>query len=130
MASGTGTHARSKGAGSEVAAPVSGRTLVYIPIIHTRADMGALGDSLARIKASTLGRQRLERSTELIEKMWQEIERTVERMPVWWRNTSWRTRLCTPARRAARGRAPERGAARLPGLEVSPERRSGFRLRY
>jgi len=58
------------------------RTLEYIPIIHTQADMGDLGASLQRMKASTFGRQRLIHSAEVIDKMWQEIERTVEHLPV------------------------------------------------
>jgi len=60
----------------------SHRTLIYIPIIHTLADMGALGASLERIKASTLGRKRLRRSSELVDTMWREIERMVDSFPV------------------------------------------------
>jgi hypothetical protein len=56
--------------------------LEYIPIIHTQADMGDLGVSLQRMKASTFGRQRLIHSAEVIDKLWQEIERTVEHLPV------------------------------------------------
>ncbi len=55
---------------------------MYIPIIHTQADMGGLGASLQRIKASTLGRRRLTHSADVVDKMWQEIERAVERSPV------------------------------------------------
>ena len=55
---------------------------MYIPIIHTQADMGGLGASLQRIKASTFGRHRLTHSAERVDEMWQEIERTVERLPV------------------------------------------------
>ena len=58
------------------------RTLMYIPIIHTQADMGDLGASLQRIKASTFGRRRFIQSAELVDRMWQEIEQTVERLPI------------------------------------------------
>ena len=58
------------------------RTLFYIPIIHTAADMGVLGASLERIKAIRLGRRSLRHSAALIDRMWQEIEQTVERIPV------------------------------------------------
>lgn len=61
---------------------LSSRTLHYIPIIHTPADMGALGASLQRMKAATFGRQRLRHSADLVDKMWQNIERTVEALPV------------------------------------------------
>src|SRR5690242_7859179 len=59
-----------------------GRTLVYIPIIHTQADMGDLGASVSRIKRSTFGQRRLKHSAELVDNMWQEIERMVDRLPV------------------------------------------------
>jgi|SRR6266542_1450566 len=59
-----------------------GRTLFYIPIIHTQADMGALGASIERIKASSFGRQSLKRSAQTVDRMWEQIERAVERIPV------------------------------------------------
>jgi DUF917 family protein len=58
------------------------RTLVYIPIIHTQADMGALGALLQRIKASRVGPERLKESAKRVDEMWDEIERTVECLPV------------------------------------------------
>jgi hypothetical protein len=61
---------------------IPSRTLLYIPILHTQADMGDLGASLQRIKASTLGRRRLTHSAELVDNLWKEIERTVERLHV------------------------------------------------
>ena len=51
------------------------RRLVYIPIIHTLADMGALGESVQRVKLSALGRQGLAHNAAVVEKMWEEIER-------------------------------------------------------
>ncbi len=58
------------------------RKLLYIPIIHTQADMGALGPSLERMKVSKLGRQGAARHAGLVAKMWHEIERVVENLPV------------------------------------------------
>ncbi len=58
------------------------RTLLYIPIIHTQVDMGDLGESLQRIKTNNFGQRRFARSTELVDRMWQEIEQTVERVPI------------------------------------------------
>jgi hypothetical protein len=58
------------------------RKLVYIPIIHTLADMGTLGPSFERIKLSKLGRQGSRRHAGLVAKMWDDIERVVENLPV------------------------------------------------
>jgi hypothetical protein len=58
------------------------RKLIYIPIIHTQADMGALGPSLERMRVSKLGRQGSKRHAGLVDKMWDEIERVVEKLPV------------------------------------------------
>jgi hypothetical protein len=58
------------------------RTLVYIPIIHTVADMGTLGASIRGKKLPMLGRQGLSRNAAVVEKMWDEIERVAARLPV------------------------------------------------
>ena len=58
------------------------RTLVYIPIIHTAADMGTLAPSIRGTKLSLLGRQGLARNVAAVEKMWQEIEGVASRLPV------------------------------------------------
>ena len=50
------------------------RKLVYIPIIHTLADMGALGASVRNAKLSALGRQGLAHSAAVVENVWDEIE--------------------------------------------------------
>lgn len=58
------------------------RKLVYIPIIHTLADMGTLGASIRGMKLSALGRQGLTRNAAVVEKMWEEIESVVANLPV------------------------------------------------
>jgi hypothetical protein len=58
------------------------RSLVYIPMIHTLADMGALGASIQKVKLKALGRRGLEHSAAAVEQMWGEIERTVRNLPV------------------------------------------------
>jgi hypothetical protein len=58
------------------------RKLAYIPIIHTLADMGTLGASIQSVKLAALGRQGLARSAAVVEKMWEEIERVVGKLPV------------------------------------------------
>ena len=60
----------------------SGRKLVYIPIIHTLADMGTLGAAVRGMKLSALGRQGLSQNAAVVEKMWAQIESVVAKLPV------------------------------------------------
>jgi len=60
----------------------SGRKLVYIPIIHTVADMGTLGVAVRGMKLSALGRQGLTRNAAVVEEMWAQIESVVANLPV------------------------------------------------
>jgi hypothetical protein len=54
------------------------RTLIYIPIIHTQADMGALSESIERWKVKRLGRKGWERNLNLVDKLWAQIEQAIE----------------------------------------------------
>jgi hypothetical protein len=56
------------------------RTLIYIPIIHTQADMGALSESIQRLKVRRLGRKAWERNVNLVDKLWDQIEQAIERL--------------------------------------------------
>jgi len=58
------------------------RRLVYIPIVHTLADMGALGAPIRSVKLSALGRQGLAHNAAVVEKMWEEIEGAAGNLPV------------------------------------------------
>jgi hypothetical protein len=58
------------------------RKLVYLPIIHTAADMGTLGAPIRRMKLSTVGRQGLQQNAVVVDKMWEELERVVSNLPV------------------------------------------------
>lgn len=58
------------------------RTLAYIPIIHTAADMGTLGASIRGKKLSTLGRQGLRQNVANVEKTWEKIEAVAARLPL------------------------------------------------
>lgn len=51
--------------------------LYYVPILHTNADMGDLGKSLAAAKVAKLGRQGLKRGVQSVDRAWDEIERAV-----------------------------------------------------
>ena len=56
------------------------RTLIYIPIIHTQTDMGALSEPIRRLKVKGLGRTGWQRNVNLVDKLWAEIERAIERL--------------------------------------------------
>ncbi len=59
-----------------------GRSLIYIPIIHTQADMGALSESVQRVKIQRLGRKGWEHSINLVEQFWMRIERFIRGLNV------------------------------------------------
>jgi hypothetical protein len=56
-----------------------GRVLIYIPIVHTQADMGVLGESIQRLKVKKLGRRGWARNVSLVGKLWVQIEQAVQR---------------------------------------------------
>ncbi len=58
------------------------RELVYFPIIHTAADMGALREQVERMKLMQAGRQTLRQSTAAVDRLWTEIEKAVAAEPV------------------------------------------------
>ena len=62
------------------------RALIYIPIIHTQADMGKLAPSVRRVTVQKLGRRAWKRNVDVIEQMWTEICRTVEGWDLPWEN--------------------------------------------
>jgi hypothetical protein len=57
------------------------RKLVYIPMIHTSADMGTLGASIRSKKVSTLGRRGVAHVADVVGKMWEKIEGVAARLP-------------------------------------------------
>ena len=54
------------------------RTLIYLPIVHTQADMGALKESVARASLEKMGRAGLARKIAAIDQIWTEIEAAIE----------------------------------------------------
>jgi len=54
------------------------RTLIYFPIVHTQADMGALQKSVARATLEKSGRAGLARKTAAIDRIWTEIEAAID----------------------------------------------------
>lgn len=64
--------------------PAGTRVLIYIPIIHTQADMGGLARSVRRVTVQKLGRQAWKRNVDVIGRMWEEISGTVEGWDLPW----------------------------------------------
>lgn len=58
------------------------RSLLYFPIIHNLADMGALSDSVRQASLKRLGRSGWNRKVDLIDKFWTDIENSVEELSV------------------------------------------------
>jgi len=54
------------------------KTLIYFPIIHTQADMGDLRDSIKRVTLHKLGHAVFKRKRDIIDRMWDKIERVIE----------------------------------------------------
>jgi len=54
------------------------RTLVYLPIVHTQADMGALKESVARATLEKIGRAGLSRKTAAIDRIWIDLEGVID----------------------------------------------------
>jgi len=54
------------------------RVLVLVPIIHAPADMGGLQEPIQRLKVRKVGKQAWERSNDLVEGFWKQIEETID----------------------------------------------------
>jgi hypothetical protein len=54
------------------------RRLIYIPIVHTPEDMGALKESVARATMEKMGRAGLNRKSAAVDKIWTDIERVID----------------------------------------------------
>ena len=64
--------------GGHEAVDLERRTLIYFPIIHTQADMGALSGPIRRLKVKRLGRIGWERNVNRVDKLWAQIEQAIE----------------------------------------------------
>ncbi len=62
--------------GPEVGSP--SRKLIYFPIMHTQADMGALEKTVNRVTLEKLGRAGFSRKLAVIEQLWNDIEGSIE----------------------------------------------------
>ena len=58
------------------------RSLIWFPIIHTPADMGALRGIVQEVQISKLGRRGWQRSLAVLDKFWTRIETIVAALPL------------------------------------------------
>ncbi|MBM4274304.1 MAG: hypothetical protein FJ134_07585 [Deltaproteobacteria bacterium] len=56
----------------------SSRTVIYFPIAHTQADMGALKESVVRATLEKMGRAGFSRKMAAIDRIWTEIEGVID----------------------------------------------------
>jgi hypothetical protein len=56
----------------------SQRSLLWVPIVHTRADMGSLGDSVARLSKQRLGKAKWDAHMRDVDALWGEIRRMID----------------------------------------------------
>ncbi len=70
--------------GAEARRKIPSRRIIYIPIAHTDADMGSLSGAVRRISLEKLGRFGRKRKDELIDRIWSEIDREIERLSLPW----------------------------------------------
>ncbi len=54
--------------------------MIYIPIIHTKIDMGALNESIRRSTLHKMGQAALKRKMNMIEKTWSKIEKFIDEL--------------------------------------------------
>jgi hypothetical protein len=57
------------------------RELLYFPIVHNQADMGALSESVKKASLEKIGRLGWKRKVDLINRFWDEIELALGRLP-------------------------------------------------
>ncbi|MBI2189169.1 MAG: hypothetical protein HYU37_18890 [Acidobacteria bacterium] len=62
----------------------AGRTLIYVPVVHTPADLGGLATSVRRLRVRKQGRQVWSRSVDVVEHLWADIRTTVEGWALPW----------------------------------------------
>lgn len=55
------------------------RSLIYIPIIHSPADMGGFAEAVRRITIERFGKEEWERSVRAVNQMWRNIREEIER---------------------------------------------------
>lgn len=54
------------------------RSLLWVPIVHTKQDMGSLGDSVARLSTRRLGKAKWDAHLRDVDALWKEIRRMID----------------------------------------------------
>jgi hypothetical protein len=56
----------------------SGRSLIWVPIVHTKEDMGSLADSVARLSMRRLGKSKWDAHIRSVAALWNEARRMID----------------------------------------------------
>ena len=56
----------------------SKRVLIWIPIIHTQADLGSVGESVRAVYARKVGRKEWSRHVEVVDRIWRRIRERIQ----------------------------------------------------
>jgi hypothetical protein len=56
------------------------RDLIWIPILHTQADLGSMSESVQQVYIHKMGKGKWDRHQQMIEKMWDKIGQAVNRL--------------------------------------------------
>jgi hypothetical protein len=59
--------------------------LIYFPIIHSQADMGALQEAIARATREKLGKAGITRKAQAVAQRWRQIDRAIAALDLSWR---------------------------------------------
>jgi hypothetical protein len=62
------------------------KTLIWVPIVHSQADLGSVGESLRSLYGQKVGKGEWERRIEVVEEMWQGIRNRIERLELDYRH--------------------------------------------
>ncbi|MHC1713326.1 MAG: hypothetical protein AB9872_14365 [Solidesulfovibrio sp.] len=62
----------------------SSRILFYLPIVHTLADMGGLGEAVSQKALQKLGKKKYSDKSEAIDEIWSKLEQVVDALPLDW----------------------------------------------
>ncbi|PKN60259.1 MAG: hypothetical protein CVU53_04005 [Deltaproteobacteria bacterium HGW-Deltaproteobacteria-11] len=66
---------------------MASRTLLYFPIIHTQADMGALSESVRKVTLQKLGERVWRQKVNLVKRFWSDVENILNKLTLSWAQT-------------------------------------------
>jgi len=59
---------------------MASRTLLYIPIIHSQADMGALSEAIRKVTLQKLGERVWRQKVNLVKHFWSDVENILHKL--------------------------------------------------